>query len=90
MKGLARDIKNLTPRFVACAKCRAIDQTLVKVDDHYECQDKAGCQAREVHLKLLLERKTHEQVASKPSERKPKRKRKASKVPVRKTARRKS
>lgn len=41
---LARDRKKLdTPSPIACSKCGLSGGTLVKIDDHYEHQDKEKC-----------------------------------------------
>ena len=50
MKGLNRKIIGAP---IKCSKCGATGATMVKIDDHYECQDKRRC--------LIWQGRRHEQ-----------------------------
>ena len=55
MKGLNRKI---TGAPIKCARCGATGTTLVKVDDHYECQDKKSCLIWSARRRHEQEKKT--------------------------------
>lgn len=51
-KGLARDRKTMYAIPIKCSKCDASGGTLLKVDDHYEHQNKADCRIMQMRKEV--------------------------------------